>query len=106
MIYTWQCKSQQHDVQFYLTISSENEIASDDPGIWILPLLFLLTYVWSMSQVAVSLGPQWFTDGNTDPSPQDTLGSMTATWLILGLRPANERRRYFATTSLIGWAQT
>ena len=25
--------------------------------------------------------------------------------LILGLRPASERRRYFATTSLIGWAQ-
>ena len=24
--------------------------------------------------------------------------------LILGLRPANERRRYFVTTSLIGWA--
>ena len=22
-----------------------------------------------------------------------------------GLRPANERRRYFVTTSLIGWAQ-
>ena len=28
------------------------------------------------------------------------------TWLILGFRPANERRRYFVTTSLIGWAQT
>ena len=26
--------------------------------------------------------------------------------LILGLRLANERRRYFVTTSLIGWAQT
>ena len=26
--------------------------------------------------------------------------------LILGLRPANERRRYFVTMSLIGWAQT
>ena len=25
---------------------------------------------------------------------------------ILGLRPANERRRYFVTTSLIGYAQT
>ena len=24
---------------------------------------------------------------------------------ILGLRPANERRRYFVTTSLIGWAE-
>ena len=28
------------------------------------------------------------------------------TGLILGLHPANERRRYFVTTSLIGWAQT
>ena len=26
--------------------------------------------------------------------------------LILGLRLANERRRYFVTTSLIGWTQT
>ena len=25
--------------------------------------------------------------------------------LIVGLRPANERRRYFVTTCLIGWAQ-
>ena len=25
--------------------------------------------------------------------------------LILGFRPANERRRYFVMTSLIGWAQ-
>ena len=27
-------------------------------------------------------------------------------FMILGLRPANERRRYFVTTSLTGWAQT
>ena len=27
------------------------------------------------------------------------------TGLILGLRSANERRRYLVTTSLIGWAQ-
>ena len=27
------------------------------------------------------------------------------TGLILGLRQANERRRYFVTTSLIGWVQ-
>ena len=26
-------------------------------------------------------------------------------WIILGLHPANERRRYFVTTSLIGWEQ-
>ena len=28
------------------------------------------------------------------------------TGLILGLRPLNGRRRYFVTTSPIGWAQT
>ena len=36
-------------------------------------------------------------------------GEVTAyvlSWLIsLGSRQANERRRYFVTTSLIGWAQ-
>ena len=31
---------------------------------------------------------------------------ITCTGLILGLRPANERRRYKVTPSLIGWAQT
>ena len=38
---------------------------------------------------------------------QDKLFSSTrkVSGLILGLRPANERRRYFVTTSLIGWAQ-
>ena len=29
-----------------------------------------------------------------------------STRLILGLRPANEKRRYKVTPSLIGWAQT
>ena len=32
--------------------------------------------------------------------------SRTIARLILGLRPANERRRYKVTPSLIGWAQT
>ena len=27
------------------------------------------------------------------------------TGMIMGLHPANERRRYFVTTSLIGWTQ-
>ena len=27
-------------------------------------------------------------------------------WVILGLRPANERRRYKVTPSLIDWVQT
>ena len=32
-------------------------------------------------------------------------GKMRPPGLILGLRPANKRRRYFVTTSLIGRAQ-
>ena len=37
---------------------------------------------------------------------RDTAGTaLHISGLILGLRPANERRRYFVTTSLIGWAQ-
>ena len=37
----------------------------------------------------------------------DTGGNMEmVTRLILGVRPANERRRYNVTPSLIGWVQT
>ena len=34
------------------------------------------------------------------------LYGLTQAGLILGLRPANERRRYKVTPSLIGWVQT
>ena len=37
---------------------------------------------------------------------QPTYNAWLYTWLILGLRPANDRRRYFVTTSLVGLAQT
>ena len=30
---------------------------------------------------------------------------LSKSWLILGLRSANERQRYFVTTSFIGWVQ-
>ena len=33
-------------------------------------------------------------------------GNRYVTGLILGLGPANERRRYKETPSLIGWSQT
>ena len=39
----------------------------------------------------------WSASLNKDPNMY--------TGLILGLHPANERRRYFVTTSLIGWTQ-
>ena len=35
----------------------------------------------------------------------EVVATYTIAGLILGLRPANERRRYFVTTSLIGLAQ-
>ena len=35
----------------------------------------------------------------------DSNNMHTYAWLILGLRPANERRCYFVTTSLVGWVQ-
>ena len=48
-----------------------------------------------------------------DISSSGAKSSNEAVWLdlkisglILGLRPANERRRYKVTPSLIGWAQT
>ena len=40
------------------------------------------------------------------PADDTSLGkSNDVSGLILGLRLANERRRYFVTASLIGWAQ-
>ena len=44
---------------------------------------------------------------NHGTCPSDTrLLQILLSELILGLRPANERRRYFVTTSLIDWAQS
>ena len=37
--------------------------------------------------------------------PASQINKMYTTGLILRLCQANERRRYFVTTSLIGWAQ-
>ena len=39
------------------------------------------------------------------PEPITAQFSYVYTGMVLGLRPANERRRYFVTTSLIGWVQ-
>ena len=39
------------------------------------------------------------------PPPTTTAIIAIRTGLILGLRPANETRRYFVTTSLIAWVQ-
>ena len=34
------------------------------------------------------------------------MNMLVSSWLILGLHPAHERRRYKVTPSLIGWVQT
>ena len=46
-----------------------------------------------------------FYDRDNDEVTIDVSVSHTPSGLILGLRPANERRRYFVTTSFIGWVQ-
>ena len=43
--------------------------------------------------------------GLDSPSQMRQYG-LSGTGLILGLRPADERRRYKVTPFLIGWAQT
>ena len=45
-------------------------------------------------------------DGLTLNTPREMDLHPSKSGLIPVLRPANERRRYFVTTSLIGWAQT
>ena len=37
--------------------------------------------------------------------PEPIMTQLTGVCIVLGLCPANERGRYFVTTSLIGWAQ-
>ena len=46
--------------------------------------------------------------GNTKKSKKIDFHSKLSSYLglILGLRPADERRRHFVTTSLIGWTQS
>ena len=45
-------------------------------------------------------------NNGTANKTDNTLHIRLMSGLILGLRPANERRRYKVTPSLIGWAQT
>ena len=72
--------------------------------------------VRSLTHICVTR-PQWVNDktfihrngtGSQNPfsCKTSTCLSQMVSGLILGLLPANERRRYFVTTFLIGWAQT
>ena len=49
------------------------------------------------------LVPKHLTNQNNAPYKCFECTAHDDTGLILGLRPANEIRRYFVTTSLIGW---
>ena len=71
----------------------------------------VVVVVWRKSVLTTSIKVTLLASGNSNDCPsanEVTLNSLSGhgTGLILGLRPANKRRRYFVTTSLIGWAQT
>ena len=54
----------------------------------------------------VPMTPPWRLRSCTQHRIESQQNKAWKTMLILGLRPAKERRRYFVATSLIGWAQT
>ena len=58
---------------------------------------------WWLPEPMLTNWHQW---GPVSQWPSPEVDFTRDTGLILSLRPANERRRYLVTTSLIGWAQT
>ena len=62
-----------------------------------MPDLFVLTGARQLTSVTCHLSMGADQGGNSHDS--------ATSGLILGFRPANERRRYLVTTSLIGWVQ-
>ena len=76
----------------------------------------LLEWKWYKDNYSDTLVPGWWMpqdliDGKSllvqvRSRPPMYKAQFTPAGLILGLRPANERQRYFVMTSLIGWAQT
>ena len=57
-------------------------------------------YMFLWTSIRLWLSGQCLIQIKTRPNNNQTYSG-----LIPGLRPVNERRRYFVTTSLIGWAQ-
>ena len=69
--------------------------------------LELLSYLPETNELRLR-GPTWHACPQFAPGEEQLRRSdnrIANSGIILGLRPANERRRYFVTTSLIGWAQ-
>ena len=67
--------------------------------------LFETMMVRLLTHICV-IRPQWVNTLRTKQTVAILQMASLQTGLILGLHPANERRRYFVTKSLIGWAQT
>ena len=82
---------------------------NDNLFIFCLYLLLLLLADYEAS-LKCNISPEMGTVQVILPGPykdfQQGMFADTYSGLILGLRPANERRPYFETTSLIGWSQT
>ena len=84
----YSCHKFYHKFHCYIINLNINQIL-----ILLLSLIFLL---FSLNNCRLELTTQISTSGSIQHKN---------TGLTLGLRPANERRRYFVTTSLIGWTQ-
>ena len=76
-------------------------------GIYIVVLTIISVAITATNNVVIirqmGLGLELFIFSPT--TYRASHASISTSGLILGLRPANERRRYFVTTSVIGWAQ-
>ena len=110
------CVSRTNNIK---SIRNDRHFAND-----IFELIFLcknviwIKFYWNASQrVEWTLGQhqfrQWLGADNCEPlmasfidlHMRHSVSMYLYSGLILGLCPANERRSYFGTTSLIGWAQ-
>ena len=81
-------------------------------GLWRKSLWWLLAVeCWSHFSIFYAFPctiskQEWLPELNMEPKMESSVFYHYSSGLILGLRRANERRRYKVTPSLIGWAQT
>ena len=76
-------------------------------------IYIIITHSWELLQMIITkhhLSPEmsWWQISGHDATSFNMIECLKLSdlGLIQGLRPANDRRRYFVTTSLIGWVQT
>ena len=83
------------------TLSTKLQIRTHKPFV---NRVQLIIYAWIDGQSHVLVPAS--VNGIVQPCSEGRLGNrQSSPGLNLGLRSANERRRYFVATSLIGWAQ-